>query len=76
MTCCDVAELRLEVGAGTVARLAATYPGLDEATRDELLGPQREHYGRVVVDGLAANPHIEVPARYRDEWDELVAKGS
>ena len=57
------------------ARLAATYPTLDEATRDELLRPQREHYARVVLDGLAANPHIEVPARYRDEWDELVAEG-
>ena len=56
------------------ARLAATYPGLDEATRYELLGPQREHYRRVVVDGLAANPLVEVPARYRDEWDELVAE--
>ena len=57
------------------ARYAATYPSLDEATRDELLAPQREHYARAVIDGLAANPHIEVPARYRDEMGELLASG-
>ena len=57
------------------ARYAATYPGLDEAARDELLAPQREHYARAVVDGLAASPQVEVPARYRDEWDELLAEG-
>ena len=57
------------------ARHAATYPTLDEATRDELLRPQRAHYARVVLDGLAANPHIEVPARYRDEVDDLLATG-
>ena len=27
------------------------------------------------LDGLAANPHVEVPARYRDEVDELLANG-
>ena len=26
------------------------------STRDELLAPQRAHYARVVLDGLAANP--------------------
>ena len=57
------------------ARHAATYPTLDEATRDELLRPQREHYARLVLDGLAANPHIEVPAKYRDEVDELHTAG-
>ena len=57
------------------ARHAATYPGLDEALRDELLVPQRRHYARVVLEGLAANPHVEVPARYRAELDELKASG-
>ncbi len=57
------------------ARHAVTYPGLDEALRDELLAPQREHYARAIVDGLADNPHIEVPARYRAEWDQLVTEG-
>ena len=57
------------------ARYAATHPSLDVATRDELLGPQREHSARAVIDGLAANPHIEVPARYRAEMDELLASG-
>ena len=57
------------------SRYAATYPGLDEGVRDELLRPQREHYARAVVDSLADLPHIEVPARYRHEWDELVAEG-
>ncbi len=57
------------------ARYAVTYPSLDEATRDELLAPQREHYSRAIVDALAASPHVEVPARYRAEWDELVAQG-
>ena len=57
------------------ARYAATYPTLDEATRDELLRPQREHYARAVLDGLTANPHIKVPTRYRDEIDELMRSG-
>lgn len=57
------------------ARHAATYPSLDEALRDELLAPQREHYARVVLEGLAANPQVEVPARHRVELDELKASG-
>lgn len=57
------------------ARYAATYPSLDETTRDELLAPQRDHYARAVLDGLAANPRIEVPDRYRDEWTELQIAG-
>ena len=58
------------------ARLAASYPTLDEAVRDELLKPQREHYARAVIEELStANPPVEVPARYRDELDELLANG-
>ena len=57
------------------ARYAATYPGLDETVRDEFLGPQRQHYAHAVVEGLAANPHIEVPERYRGEFDELLREG-
>ena len=57
------------------ARYAATYPGLDEALRDQLLQPQREHYERAVVEGLAANPGVEVPERYRAEWDRLLTEG-
>lgn len=57
------------------ARHAVTYPGLDETLRDELLAPQRAHYARALIDGLADNPHIEVPARYHAEWDQLVTQG-
>ena len=57
------------------ARRAAAYPTLDEVTRDELLAPQRDHYTQAVLDGLAANPHIEVPAKYRDEVDKLMRAG-
>ena len=57
------------------ARYAATYPGLDGALRDQLLQAQREHYARVVVEGLAANPGVEVPERYRAEWDRLLTEG-
>ena len=52
-----------------------TYPSLDEALRDELLAPQRAHYARAVLEGLAANPHVDVPERYRAEMDELRAGG-
>ena len=57
------------------ARHAATYPSLDEALRDELLAPQRKHYGQAVLEGLADNPAVEVPARYRAELNELKASG-
>ena len=56
------------------ARYAATYPNLDKSIRDELLAPQREHYARVVVDGIL-NQGIIVPKIYRDEWNELVKSG-
>ena len=57
------------------SRYAATYPSLDESTRDELLAPQRAHYARFVIDGSTDPPAVSVPGRYRDEWNELVETG-
>lgn len=58
------------------ARYAATYPTPDPATRDELLGPQREHFARVIVDRLDNElPVVEVPPEYQDEIDDLRVGG-
>lgn len=70
MTHYEFQQLKHECG-----RYAASYPSLDEARRDELLAPQREHYARAVLEGLAADSHVEVPARYRAEFNKLKASG-